>query len=99
MEVEPHYLYTYANAGGRDAHALPADCLALVALPPFAFALTGVCRQTRYPSKMKYASLAPLLVLLLAGCGSQPAQVTSSGWTRFNDSNLGLTFDYPSRWG
>lgn len=60
---------------------------------------------------MRYVSLAPLVALVLAGCGSvagQPAAVTShsasalqvrAGWTRFNDSNLSLTFDYPSKWG
>lgn len=35
---------------------------------------------------------------------TQPAPVTSNsavraGWTRVNDSNLGLSFDYPSQWG
>ena len=56
---------------------------------------------------MRYVWLPPLLMLVLAGCGAAATTSTSpstssavrSGWTRFNDSNLGFTFDYPSRWG
>jgi len=28
-----------------------------------------------------------------------PSSATRSGWSRFSDANLGLTFDYPTQWG